>query len=200
MPIISEGDKAVKKVTQFSRQAHWLAERPNPAYSGRFKWALNWIPGLIRLYRAKLFYEKERDFRGFDILTGANIRATWTKEATEYIRKHAPAKYVDVLIPKSEIGCKRRVNDTDYLLSLHRENVELVHDDPISEVTEDGVRTRSGRKLTADAIVLATGFETQKMLFPMEIYGENDVSISEHVSTSSQKKLKAGRWPGQLTC
>lgn len=188
MPVISEGKRAVKKVTQFSRQAHWLAERPNPQYSTLFKYMLRWVPGLIRLYRAKIYWEKESDFSGFDINTGSKIRAAWTKDAADYIRKNAPAKYREALVPKSEIGCKRRVNDTDYLLCLHRDNVELVYDDPIQEIVEDGVKTKSGRLVKADAIVLANGFETQQMLFPMEIYGEKGVSLNDHVSLTKKSR------------
>lgn len=182
VPSISEGPDAVRKVTQFSRQAHWLAERPNPKYSSLFKFAMRYIPLAMRIYRARLYWEKEKDFSGFDLITGADIRNTWTAETADYIRKNSPAKYRNFLVPKSEIGCKRRVNDTDYLRSLHRPNVELIYDDPAEQIVEDGVRTKSGRVISADAIVLAHGFETQKFLFPMKITGKDGVDLYEHVS------------------
>lgn len=184
VPSISEGSGAVRKVTQFSRQAHWLAERPNPEYSNLFKWTMRWVPLATRIYRAALYWEKETGFAGFDIETGAEIRAGWTDEAATYIKRNAPDQYRDFLVPKTEIGCKRRVNDTDYLKCLHRENVELVYNDPVQEVIPEGVRTESGRVVKADAIVLANGFETQKLLAPMEIYGEDSVNINDHVRTS----------------
>ncbi|KAL2209751.1 FAD/NAD(P)-binding domain-containing protein [Sarocladium strictum] len=185
VPCISEGSGAAKRVTQFSRQAHWLAERPNPEYAQLFRLAMKYIPLLMRAYRAKLYWEKERDFRGFDLITGKDTRRKWTAETIDYIRKNSPSKYHDFLVPKSEIGCKRRVNDTDYLLSLHRPNVELVYDDPAAEITEDGVRTESGRFVPADAIVLANGFETQKFLFPMEIRGRDGADLYHHGVPSS---------------
>ncbi|KAM0545358.1 hypothetical protein ACHAPJ_011430 [Fusarium lateritium] len=186
VPVISEDPGAVRKVTQFSRQAHWLAERPNPEYSSLFKFAMKYIPLAMRVYRAKLYWERERDFGGFDIISGADLRKTWTAETTKYIRKNAPAKYRDFLVPKSEIGCKRRVNDTDYLLSLHRPNVELVYDDPSQEIVEEGIRTKSGRLVPADAIVLAHGFETHKFLFPMKIYGRDGVDLYDHWNDVSE--------------
>ena len=109
---------------------------------------------------------------------GEKERQGWAAEATSYIREHAPAKYVNALIPKSVIGCKRRVNDTNYLACLHRENVELVYDDPIVEIVSNGVRTRSGRVVIADAIILATGFETQKLLEHVDIRGESGDTLS----------------------
>ncbi|PNY24600.1 Uncharacterized protein TCAP_05454 [Tolypocladium capitatum] len=157
-----------------------------PSYSPLFKFVMKYVPLAMRIYRAKLFWEKERDFAGFDLVTGADTRKNWTAETTDYIRKNSPANYRDFLVPKSEIGCKRRVNDTDYLLNLHRPNVELIYEDPVQEIVEDGVRTKSGRVVPADAIVLAHGFETQKFLFPMKIYGENGIDLYEHWNRVSE--------------
>ncbi|KAM0444467.1 hypothetical protein ACHAO4_010105 [Trichoderma viride] len=182
IPEICSGPGAAKMITQFSRQSHWLAERPNPKYSALFKWTMKWIPLAMRMYRAKLYWDKERDFKGFDIETGAEIRSGWSKEAADYIRANAPAKYRDFLVPKTEIGCKRRVNDTNYLASLHQDNVDLIYDDSIEEIVTTGVRTKSGRIIDADAIVLAHGFETQKPFGSLEIFGERGASIQDHVS------------------
>ncbi|KAJ4177691.1 hypothetical protein NW755_013691 [Fusarium falciforme] len=92
----------------------------------------------------------------------------------------APAKYHEFLVPKTEVGCKRRVNDTDYLVCLHRDNVDLVYDDPIEAIETTGVRTKSGRLVNADAIILAHGFETQTPLFPMKIFGKDGLTVNEH--------------------
>jgi hypothetical protein len=80
--------------------------------------------------------------------------------------------------------------DTDYLACLHRKNVELIYDDPIDHITESGIMTKSGRKIDADAIVLANGFETQKPFFPMEIRGQNGQNIADHVSQYQQVEGK----------
>jgi cation diffusion facilitator CzcD-associated flavoprotein CzcO len=143
---------------------------------------MRWIPFVMRIYRAWLYYQKERDFAGFRITNGLKMRDKWTEETVKYIRKMAPDRYIDFLIPKTEIGCKRRVNDTGYLACLHRDNVELVYDDPIKNIESKGIRTKSGKFVAADAIVLAHGFETQTPLFPMKIYGKNGITINEHVS------------------
>lgn len=102
-------------------------------------------------------------------------------EKTLMIERQWLQRYHDALIPRTEIGCKRKVMDTNYLACLHRENVELVHSDPIEEMTETGVRTRSGREVHADAIILANGFQTPQVLFPMEITGEKAVTLNERV-------------------
>ncbi|KAL7920647.1 hypothetical protein ACQKWADRAFT_328639 [Trichoderma austrokoningii] len=186
IPEMSFGSGAAKMITQFSRQAHWLAERPNPKYSALFKWTMKWIPLAMQMYRTKLYWNQEKDFKGFDIETGAEIRSGWSKEAADYIRTNAPAKYRDFLVPKTQIGCKRRVNDTNYLASLHQDNVDLIYDDPIDEIIATGVRTKSGKIIAADAIVLAHGFETQKPFGSLEIFGERGASIQDHWNQVSE--------------
>lgn len=173
---------AVKSLTQFSRQAHFLAERENPPYSALFKACMRHVPLAMRAYRAKIYADMERDFAGFDVASGAPIRADLKTTNEAYVRKMAPERYWEHLLPRHEIGCKRKVLDTDYLACLWRENMELVPDDPIEGIEEHGVRTRSGRFVRADAIVRATGFQTHKLLFPMTIRGRDGVSLEEHVS------------------
>lgn len=181
VPIMSDGPNAVKQLTQFSRQAQYLSERDNPYYSPAFKFIMRYVPFAMRLYRARLYWEMERDFSGFDIEGGRATRADLARMNEEYVKKMAPKKYWNALIPKTEIGCKRKVLDTEYLACLHRPNVELIPDDPVKEIVKDGVRTASGRRVDADAIILAIGFSTQQMLFPMEIRGENGISLNKHV-------------------
>lgn len=159
---------------------------------------MRWIPGAQLLYRTFLFAMAEKDFSGFRTEQGEALRNNWTSITANYIREKCPAKYRDFLVPKSIIGCKRRVMDTDYLACLHQENVELVHNDPIDHITERGITTKSGREIYADAIVLANGFETQKPLFPMEIRGQSGQTIADHVSAyfnpDWESILMSGQW------
>jgi cation diffusion facilitator CzcD-associated flavoprotein CzcO len=176
----------VRRITQFARQAQYLSERENPVYSTAFKATMRYVPLAMRLYRFKHYFDMERDYAGFNIESGRPIRQSLAQENEEYVKRMAPQKYWDALIPKTEIGCKRKVLDTEYLKSLWRENVELVSDDPVERISEDGVVTRSGRQVRADAVVLAIGFATQQMLCPMEIVGREGVGLNDHVSPHIQ--------------
>jgi cation diffusion facilitator CzcD-associated flavoprotein CzcO len=182
VPIMANEPNPVRKLVQFGRQAQYLAERQNPHYSETFKAVMRYVPFAMRLYRAKFYYDMERDWSGFDIETGRSIRQNLAKENEAYVKSMAPPKYWNALIPKTEIGCKRKVLDTDYLKTLWRDNIELVSDDPVERITDNGVVTRSGREVKADAIVLATGFATQQMLCPMEIVGRDGLSLNRYVS------------------
>lgn len=190
VPVMAED---AKTITQFARQAQYLAERPNPVYSSAFKALMKYMPFAMRLYRFKLYADMEKDFASMETEKGAHIRQGLIEENERYVKRMAPEKYWDALIPKHEIGCKRKVMDTNYLSSLHRSNVELIASDPVTELTTHGVKTASGRELHADAIVLATGFQVFRMLFPMEIHGRNGQSLQafwdEHHQGAAQAYL-----------
>lgn len=164
VPIMANEPNNVRKLVQFGRQAQYLAERQNPYYSKTFRAVMRYVPLAMRMYRAKFYYDMESDWSGFPIDSGRAVRQGLIKENETYVKRTAPPKYWEALIPESEIGCKRKVLDTDYLKTLWNENVELVADDSVERVTEDGVVTKSGREIHADAIVLAIGFATQQML------------------------------------
>ncbi|KAI0429078.1 putative monooxygenase [Xylaria sp. FL1042] len=191
IPVISQGDGAVKKVTQFARSAQWILERPNPSYSNLFRWTMKWVPLVMRTYRLIQNYYSDWDFKSFPIEGGAPIRKMYTDYHRDYIQRSSPEKYHEFLLPTSEIGCKRRVMDTDYLESLYRNNVELVYQDPIEEFVENGVRTKSGRFVKADAIVLANGFQIMKPLLTLNLHGEEGVNVADHWDKVSEGSASA---------
>ena len=64
------------------------------------------------------------------------------------------------LLPSYLIGTKRQVMDEGYYDAFNRDNVRLVdlREDPIVEITADGLRTQSGHH-ALDMLVFATGFD-----------------------------------------
>ncbi|GME27465.1 putative dimethylaniline monooxygenase [Neofusicoccum parvum] len=181
VPILSApGPSAAAHITQFSRQPHWLAPRPNPPYSPAFRALMRWCPLAMRLYRLSLFLAAESGFAAFATTSGAAARARDTAAQTAYIRANAPPPHAAALVPTTVLGCKRKVMDTDYLASLHRPHVTLIATDPVARLTPTGVATASGAHVPADAVVLATGFQTQAPLAPMRVRGEGGVRVEEH--------------------
>jgi cation diffusion facilitator CzcD-associated flavoprotein CzcO len=146
---------------------------------------MRYVPLAMRLYRLWIYLAMESDFYSFKLTEGRQVRESLRHVQTAYIKANAPEKYHAALVPSFEIGCKRKVMDTDYLACLHQDNVELIHSDPIEEISENGVRTRSGAEIAADAIVLANGFETQQLLHPLKIEGRGGRTLNEHVGQST---------------
>jgi cation diffusion facilitator CzcD-associated flavoprotein CzcO len=75
-------------------------------------------------------------------------------------------------------GCKRRIFDPNYLDALNAPNVEVIPEG-IREITENGIISGSGRQEDFDVIVLATGFQVQQFLTPMEIVGKHGKSLNQ---------------------
>jgi 4-hydroxyacetophenone monooxygenase len=71
---------------------------------------------------------------------------------------------------------KRMLRDNYWYKMLTRDNVDLVTD-PIERITADAVVTKSGTTWPADILILATGFEAQRMLAPMHIEGRGGQTI-----------------------
>lgn len=173
-----------RQVVQFSRQAHYIIPRTQISYTPSFKWVMRNVPLAMRLYRGLIYVLLEKDFAGFHATRGQKIRDQLAQDNNDYVKSKAPEKYWDYLIPKHQVLCKRKVLDTDYLDCLSRPNMELVPDDPIQHIEPEGIRTKSGRLVPADAIVLATGFEFHRLYFPMRIVGSDGLDLEEHVSRS----------------
>src|SRR5690606_29268053 len=62
--------------------------------------------------------------------------------------------------------------------TLKRPNVELVTG-PVRRIEPGAVVAADGARHEADVIVLATGFQAARMLWPMELRGRNGASLRE---------------------
>jgi cation diffusion facilitator CzcD-associated flavoprotein CzcO len=67
---------------------------------------------------------------------------------------------------------------SDYYPAMARENVEIVTGG-LREVTANAIVTDTGERREVDTIIFATGFAAHGFVSPMEIYGREDVPLSE---------------------
>ncbi|KAK3997876.1 hypothetical protein QBC44DRAFT_354362 [Cladorrhinum sp. PSN332] len=170
----------VKELTQVVRSKHWIYPPVDSKMPEFGKAVLRNLPGATMLQRYIVHFAAELDFEGFRLTkSGERFRRKKRKEVEGYMRKTAPDKYHDLLIPSFEVGCKRRIFDSGYLRSLHAENLTLT-DEKVVEVLPNGIRFESGRVVEADVLVLANGFKTNQYLQGVEVIGRNGVTIDEH--------------------
>ena len=171
-------DIGVKSLTHFVRSKHWIFppfDRPYPSW---LRWVFRNIPGARQLHRMHIYLVTAKTWPVFlTDETGAKARARLQPRVEEYMRKAPPAEYVDKLVPDYEIGCTRRIFDSNYLPTLHKPNVELINT-PIREVVPEGIRTDDG-VTKVDAIILANGFDLQQPLAPMTIKGRDGVDLHQ---------------------
>ncbi|KAJ7689782.1 hypothetical protein B0H17DRAFT_1065875 [Mycena rosella] len=185
VPIISQ-DPTVK-VTQFCRTPHWLVPPIRADYSPRWKWAFNYIPLAMRLYRFTLYLRSELFY--LLVYHHASLRQPFEKRTTEYIRATAPQSDLAHLIPNYEMGCKRVILDTNFLPSLHRPNMSL-NWDGIQSICTEGLITKTGDKLEFDVMIFATGFVADR--FPLVIRGAGGRSVQEYYEEQGCPKAYIG--------
>jgi cation diffusion facilitator CzcD-associated flavoprotein CzcO len=90
-------------------------------------------------------------------------------------------------------GCKRRIFDPNYLEALHRKNLDLIPEG-IQKIDESGITSDSGQRSEFDVIVLATGFQVQQFLIPMEIVGKNGARLSQQWKESRGAQAYMGSY------
>lgn len=86
--------------------------------------------------------------------------------AAEFVREKIRQQVKDPVLagklcPDYPIGTRRLILEIDYYDAFNRDNVTLIdmREDPIEEITELGLRTRSGQLYEVDLILFALGFQ-----------------------------------------
>ena len=162
----------VKQLTQIIRTKHWIVPQlENPFEGAFFQFLERNLPGFRAFERLAVITLCESHFLQTFRKDGKGARDRYAAVSREYVKRCAPKEYHDMIIPKPgelEVSCKRRIFDEGYIVSLGRPNVELTNDQA-AEIVNDGVILQSGRKVEADVIVLANGFQTDKYACQMEI-------------------------------
>ncbi|KAK5049313.1 hypothetical protein LTR84_004242 [Exophiala bonariae] len=186
--------KKASLVKQYARSGQWYHARPNHQFTSLEKFMFKWLPLWQRLLRLYIFLDAdEQTTTYFPTPKGVKARFAAEEESRKYIQSLTPKRYWDLIVPKFPLGCKRRIFDPDYLVSLNRPNVELLNHG-IREMTESGIISSGGVQDDFDIIVLATGFEVAKFLTPMEIIGAHGSSLSEQWNESRGAQAYLGTY------
>jgi 4-hydroxyacetophenone monooxygenase len=190
VPTIAE---ETAQLTVFQRTAQWMF--PNPNYHKKtgpgVAWAIRHLPFYGRWYRFLLFWpgcdgglqaaRVDPDYPDQDRAVSALNEVT-RQMFTDWITSQLgdDQELIDKVVPDYPPTAKRTLQDNgSWLAALMREDVELVRDG-IARIDNDGVVLEDGRRFDVDIIVYATGFDANKMLFPMEIVGREGVVLAEH--------------------
>jgi 4-hydroxyacetophenone monooxygenase len=182
----------VAHLTVFQRTAQWMF--PNPNYHAEVgpgvRWALRHLPFYGRWYRFLLFWP------GCDKgLAAARVDPDYPDQQravsdisevtrlmfTEWITSQVgdDPDLIAKVVPDYPATGKRTLQDNgSWLKTLVRDDVELVRT-PIARIEPDGVVTEDGVHHPADVLVYATGFEANKVMWPMRIVGRDGEALGE---------------------
>src|SRR5699024_10803236 len=109
-----------QSLTQIVRSKHWIFPAHNFSYPTVLQWIFRFIPLAMKLHRFHIFLLAESDFLLFPMTKLAarlrQMKRTW---AERYMRKAAPAKYHNILIPDFDVGCKVGRNSQINIMSTY---------------------------------------------------------------------------------
>lgn len=189
----------VKSAVQLMRTPPWV--QPNLMEEGQLRWWEKWsptlmtnVPGLAHTARSLLFFRLEWDFLRLFKNSSISSRHRPSTEQLflRHMRRLAPEKYHEILTPNYSLGCKRRIIDTDWYVSLQSPSIDLTTE-KLSEVRPNSVVVGPGRhyppgkgskgdkprEIPADVIVMANGYETNKWLHPLRVIGRDGKALED---------------------
>ncbi|KAF8743111.1 L-lysine 6-monooxygenase (NADPH-requiring), partial [Rhizoctonia solani] len=148
-------------IVEFCRTPSWFVPRPQATVPEWAKWIFRNMPWTQRAFRWMIVVRLDMTYLNWKVGPFTSmLRRQREKACIERIKRLTPEKYHENLIPKFPMGCKRIIYDPGYLESLQRQNVELEWD-PITEITDNGITTESGKHYEFDIICFATGFDIE---------------------------------------
>jgi 4-hydroxyacetophenone monooxygenase len=198
----------VAHLTIFQRTPHWAWGDPNyhkPIAEGH-KWAMKNIPLFMEWQRFQLFWAVSDGFHktlhmdpNWDkpqLSLNADNHAT-RERLTAYITSEleGDAELMAKCIPSYPPYGKRMLRDNHWFRMLRKPNVSLVTNG-VARITPEGVVDKDGTLHPADVIIMATGFQAAKLLFPMEITGRDGRSLRAEWGDSDPRAYKGMSVPG----
>lgn len=195
-------------LTVFQRTPHWAWGDPNyqkPIAAGH-RWAMANIPLFMEWQRFQLFWAVSDSFHHTlhidpdwdQPALSLNAENHMTRERlTAYIKEElgGDEALMAKCVPNYPPYGKRMLRDAGWFRMLRRPNVELVTD-PISHITENAVVTRDGTHHEVDAIIMATGFQASRLLWPIDIIGRDGRTIREAWGDDDPRAYKGMTVPG----
>ncbi len=181
----------VGSMTVFQRSPQWIA--PSEDYFSpvdeRVHWLHRFVPFYAGWYRAKLSWifndrvhptlkvdpEWPTDGGSINIVNDGH-RRFYVRYLTEQLGDRQDL--IEKSTPDYPPFGKRMLLDNGWYKMLRQENVDLVTEGVVS-MDETGLVDAAGTRHEFDVVILATGFESTRYLFPMEIAGRSGTQLSE---------------------
>ena len=182
----------VGELTVFQRSAPWMFENPiyHDAVPEGKKWCLEHLPFYTRWFRFLLFWPACDG--AYDTV---KVDPDWPHQErsvnemnefvyqmfSDYIKEQVgddPALLAKVIPDYAPMGKRTLQDNGSWLAALQRDNVALVTQ-TVTSVSDGGVTSSDGTFYPADIIIYATGFETDRFLWPMEIRGRAGQLLSD---------------------
>jgi 4-hydroxyacetophenone monooxygenase len=175
----------------FQRTPPWLAPTPNyhDDLPADLCWLMAWIPDYARWDRLVQFWRMHEG-----LLPAAVVDPEWPDQhrsmsmLNEMVRQlltaHLEEAFPDPelrakMIPPYPPLAKRIVRDNgSWPTALQQSHVSVITE-PITMITEKGIRTTDGVDHEVDVIIYGTGFTASEFLTPMRVFGTGGVELHD---------------------
>jgi cation diffusion facilitator CzcD-associated flavoprotein CzcO len=168
------------RVTLFQRTPAWILPRGGAASDPAEQRALAGDPDALARLREDLLVEGEARFpsRSGDVEAASRARGA----ALAHLAAQVPDPALrDALTPRYPFGCKRVLLSDDFYPALASGAVAL-EASALVGVEGHTLIAAGGAAYEADALVLATGFETTRQPYADLVEGERGLTLAEHWS------------------
>ncbi len=181
----ASGVQLIPKVAQeaasvkvFQRSPQWILPKQDRAYKGWEKKLVRKLPPLLKVYRLSIWLKA-----GVLFLTlkksSKLLRYIFESYGKWYIKQHIKDPTIrDNLTPSYPLGAKRLLFSDSYYQTLAKPYVQLIAGGAAA-MQERGVVDCEGKVHEADAVIFATGFNSNPFLLGLDIKGRGGVRIHE---------------------
>ncbi|MFW0874156.1 flavin-containing monooxygenase [Rhodococcoides corynebacterioides] len=191
MQVLPAIASTVEHATVFQRSPQWVA--PSDVYFEPIVDDVNYLMDLVPLYR--LWYRARLAWNFNDrVHPSLQKDPEWDNPAvsinamndahrrvfTRYLEKELDGRpdLIEKALPDYPPFGKRMLLDNGWYAALRRDNVTLVPE-AVASIDAHHVRGAHGTVAEVDVVILATGFETHKLLTPIDVRGRSGRSIRE---------------------
>lgn len=170
---------------------HWLF-RHVPFYRAWFRFRLYWI--YTERHYPALRVDPKAAEKGKLI---SSLNDAFRRAFTAYLQAELVGRddLIEKCTPSYPPFGKRLLMDNGWFATLRRPNVELVGEG-IDHLTEKTLVTQSGDEHEIDMLILCTGFQQQRYLYPMELRGRDGVELRESWSDDNARAYLGITTPG----
>ena len=170
---IPEIAKTVGHLDIYQRTPNWVRPRGGP-YTDEQRARFRADPAVVQAERDTIWHWVNT------LQTYSNEDAQRESVAVclEHLKIVADPETRARLTPDHQFGCKRPLISNDWYPTFNRPNVALVTD-AIARVTSAGIVTVDGTERPADAIILATGFDTARFLSAIPVTGRGGRRLAD---------------------
>ncbi len=165
-----------ERVVVFQRSPNYLLPKPDMPYKPWHSALFHRLPMTQQAERGGIWAILEQFARGLDAASPVGK----VNRALALRHLHSQVKDPELrakLTPDYPIGCKRILFSNEFFPALAEPTVEVVTE-AVTEVRPHGVVDATGREHPVDAIVYATGFDSQDFLDSIDVTGADGEKLA----------------------